>query len=57
MMLTYDFYDGAEAAAVRALVGEAPITGRLPISLPGFFEAGWGLSRPVTASGLPQHQE
>ncbi len=45
MMLTYDFYDGAEAAAVRALVGEAPITGRLPISLPGFFEAGWGISR------------
>ena len=45
MLLTYDFYDGAEAAAVRALVGEAPITGRLPISLPGFFDAGWGISR------------
>ncbi len=45
MLLTYDFYDGAEAAAVRAVVGEAPITGRLPISLPGFFEVGWGISR------------
>jgi beta-N-acetylhexosaminidase len=45
MLLTYDFYDGAEVAAVRALVGEAPITGHLPISLPGFFEAGWGISR------------
>ncbi|MEI6246814.1 MAG: glycoside hydrolase family 3 protein, partial [Acidobacteriota bacterium] len=39
MLLTYDFYDGAEAAAVRAVVGEAPITGRLPISMPGVFEA------------------
>jgi len=45
MLLTYDFYDGAEAAAVRALVGDAPITGHLPISLPGFFDAGWGISR------------
>ena len=45
MLLTYDFYDGAEAAAVRAVVGEAPITGRLPISMPGVFEAGWGISR------------
>ena len=45
MLLTYDFYDGAETAAVRALVGEAPITGHLPISLPGFLEAGWGIAR------------
>jgi beta-N-acetylhexosaminidase len=45
VLLTYDFYDGAEVAAVRAVTGEAPITGRLPISLPGFFEAGWGISR------------
>ena len=45
VMLTYDFYDAAEAAAVRALVGEAPITGRLPITLPGFFDVGWGISR------------
>ncbi len=45
VMLTYDFYDAAEAAAVRALVGDAPITGRLPITLPGFFDVGWGISR------------
>ena len=44
-MLTYDFYDLAEASAVRALAGEAPITGRLPISLPGLFAAGHGLVR------------
>jgi beta-N-acetylhexosaminidase len=45
MLLTYDFYDGAEAAAVRAIVGEAPITGKLPITLPDFFEMGFGLIR------------
>jgi beta-N-acetylhexosaminidase len=45
VMLTYDFYDVAEESAVRALAGEAPITGRLPIALPGLFEAGHGLTR------------
>jgi beta-N-acetylhexosaminidase len=47
MLLTYDFYDLAEASAVRALAGEAPIGGRLPVSLPGFFDAGSGVVREV----------
>ena len=45
MLLTYDFYDRAEASAVRAIAGEAPIGGRLPIALPGMFEEGHGLMR------------
>jgi beta-N-acetylhexosaminidase len=45
ILLTYDFYDLAEASAVRAIAGEAPITGKLPITLPGLFGAGWGLVR------------
>jgi beta-N-acetylhexosaminidase len=45
MLLTYDFYDLAEASAVRAIAGEAPISGHLPIGLPGLFNAGWGLVR------------
>jgi beta-glucosidase-like glycosyl hydrolase len=45
VMLTYDFYDLAEMSAVRALAGEAPIAGRLPMSLPGLFDAGYGLVR------------
>jgi beta-N-acetylhexosaminidase len=45
MMLTYDFYDLAEASAVRALAGETPISGHLPITLPGLFDAGWGIVR------------
>jgi len=45
MLLTYDYYDLAEASAVRALAGEASIGGKLPIGLPGLFEAGAGLNR------------
>jgi hypothetical protein len=45
MLFTYDFYDRAEAAAVRAIAGESPIRGRLPIALPGVAERGAGLDR------------
>jgi beta-N-acetylhexosaminidase len=50
VLLTYDFYDRAEASAVRAIAGEAPVAGRLPIALPGMFEQGAGLTRPVASS-------
>jgi beta-N-acetylhexosaminidase len=50
-MLTYDFYDRAEASAVRALAGEVAIGGRLPIELPGYAKVGEGLDRPVTTPG------
>ena len=45
IMLTYDFYDRAERSAVRALTGEAPIGGTLPIGLPGMADRGAGLTR------------
>lgn len=51
MLLTYDFYDRAEAAAVRAIAGEIPIGGKLPIALPGVAEMGFGLERPRSTSG------
>jgi beta-N-acetylhexosaminidase len=47
ILLTYDFYDRAEASAVRAIAGEAPIGGKLPIALPGLFPEGHGLERPA----------
>ena len=47
VLLTYDFYDRAEASAVRALSGEAPIAGKLPITL-GTFPLGHGLDRPAS---------
>ena len=46
VLLTYDFYDRAERTAVRALAGDVPITGRLPIELPGLLPVGHGLLRP-----------
>jgi beta-N-acetylhexosaminidase len=53
IVLTYDFYDRAETSAIRALTGEAAISGRLPIALPGLFPLGRGLdraARPATPS-------
>jgi beta-N-acetylhexosaminidase len=44
-LLTYDFYDATERAAVRAIAGEAPIGGRLPITLSPQYKAGHGLDR------------
>ena len=46
MLLTYDFYDQAEASAVRAIAGEAAIGGRLPIGLSAALPAGFGIDRP-----------
>jgi beta-N-acetylhexosaminidase len=42
-LVTYGVSDELERAAAAALLGQAPITGRAPISLPGFFSAGDGL--------------
>ena len=47
-LLTYDFYDQSERAAVRAIAGETPIGGRLPITLSPQFKAGHGLDRGAT---------
>lgn len=52
MLLTYDFYDRAEASAVRALAGEAPIGGRLPIALPGVAPMGAGLDRAAVRTAV-----
>ena len=49
MLLTYDFSDYAEQSAVKAIAGEIPVVGKLPISLPGLFSLGHGLSRGALA--------
>lgn len=36
-----------EVAAARALAGAAPISGRLPISIPPLYPRGWGVTRRV----------
>ena len=50
MLLTYDLSDHAELSAIRAIAGEIPISGKLPIALPGMFPVGHGLTRPVTTA-------
>lgn len=45
MLFTYDFSDAAERAAVRAVMGEIPIGGKLPVALPGQFPLGGGIDR------------
>ena len=42
-IVTYDTSPLAELAAVRAITGEIPFRGRLPISLPGRYPIGYGL--------------
>jgi beta-N-acetylhexosaminidase len=49
-LLTYDFYDQTERAAVRAIAGEAAIGGKLPITLSPQLKAGYGLDRNVTGA-------
>jgi beta-N-acetylhexosaminidase len=53
-ILTYEYTDAMEAAAVRALAGETAIGGKLPISLPGMYPLGSGMTRaaahPVAAT-------
>ncbi len=44
-LVTYGVADVLERAAARAVLGVAPITGTIPVSLPGFFTRGDGLKR------------
>lgn len=43
-VLTYDTHHAAEISAVRAITGQIPFRGKLPISLPGFYPVGHGLA-------------
>jgi len=50
VLLTYDFGDHAEAAAVRALAGEIPVRGRLPVALSEQWPVGFGQQRPAAVT-------
>ncbi len=49
-LCTFSGVPVSEAAAVKALFGEIPIHGRLPVTIPGVAERGAGLDRPVSAA-------
>jgi len=42
--------DVSERAVARAVLGQAEISGRLPVSLPPYAPIGWGLTRAVRGS-------
>jgi beta-N-acetylhexosaminidase len=42
-VLTYDDHPGAELSAAKAIMGEIPFRGKLPISLPDFYPIGHGI--------------
>ncbi len=46
-LATYGVSDAQERAGARAVLGRAAITGRIPVSLPGFYKAGDGMQRPA----------
>ena len=43
--VTYDISPTAELAAIKAITGEIPYRGRLPVNLPGLYETGHGLTK------------
>lgn len=49
ILVTYGFYDLVETSAARALAGEIPVRGRLPVSLGDAFPLGHGLDRAAAA--------
>ena len=46
-LATYGVSDAQERAGARAVLGRAAISGRVPVSLPGFYKAGDGLQRAI----------
>jgi beta-N-acetylhexosaminidase len=48
-LLTYEFTEAMETAAARAIAGEIPVGGKLPITLPGMYAFGHGLERAALA--------
>jgi beta-N-acetylhexosaminidase len=57
-MCTFSNASVSEIAAVKALFGEIPVRGHLPVSIPHIAQRGAGLSRPAQlAYGALNHEE
>jgi beta-N-acetylhexosaminidase len=57
-MCTFSNASVSEISAVKALLGEIAIRGRLPVSIPQVAERGTGISRPAqVVGGGPQHAQ
>jgi beta-N-acetylhexosaminidase len=57
-MCTFSNASVSEVAAIKALFGEIPIRGHLPVTIPNIAQRGAGLERPAqVASGGNQHAQ
>jgi beta-N-acetylhexosaminidase len=52
-MATFSTAATSEAAAVKAIFGEIPITGHLPVTIPGVARYGDGIQTAATRTALP----
>jgi beta-N-acetylhexosaminidase len=57
-MCTFSNATVSEVAAIKALFGEIPIRGHLPVTIPNVAQRGAGLERPaqVATGGSPHAQ-
>lgn len=55
-MCTFSSATVSELSAVKALFGEIPIAGRLPVEIPGIAARGSGIDRSQTVRGGPNEQ-
>jgi beta-N-acetylhexosaminidase len=44
-ILAYEYYPAAEEASLRAVLGEIPFKGKLPVELPGLYDIGHSAAR------------
>jgi beta-N-acetylhexosaminidase len=56
-LCTFSGVPVSETAAVKALFGEIPIHGRLPVTIPGVAERGAGLERPAQTTRFLRHPQ
>jgi beta-N-acetylhexosaminidase len=54
-MCTFSNASVSELSAAKALFGEIPIRGRLPVSIPNVAQRGTGLDRPGNVAGGTQN--
>ena len=55
-LIAWGSHEGSQNAAVRALFGQAAISGRLPVSIPPFHGIGDGLARSALPDPVPVKQ-
>ena len=47
---TYSYQKASQRAAAKAVLGDAAMTGRLPVTIPGFYKYGHRANQPLALS-------